>query len=337
MPVVKSNQISFDDVWLVPQYSEVESRRDPVLSSKLSAYHELSHPVIATNMASVVGENMASLFDRTGSIAIRHRFMTKAELENSARNFIDTNGKLFAFSVGIKDEDYDIASSVYDIVGDKAVILIDIAHGHTKRMGAMTEKIKNIGYKTVISGNIATADGYSYLSSYGADSVRVGVAGGRVCTTKHVTGHHVPTLQSVIECAEFRDSYKLNSTIIADGGIASSGDAVKCLAAGADFVCIGSLLAPTSESPSELITDSDGSMFKIHYGMSSKQAINTFFGVSKRHVAAEGKTERLHYAGETADFLDEFLSGIKSALTYSGCFNISEFQTKAILRLAVKK
>ncbi len=332
MPLKKALQLSFDDVWLEPQYSEIESRKDPVLDVAISENHSLGHPVIATNMASVVGESMAKIFDDTGSIAIRHRFMTLEELLISARNFIKNNDKLFAFSVGVKDSDYDIASSVYDVVGDKGIILVDIAHGHTKRMGLMTERIKNIGFKTVIAGNVATAEGYSYLSSYGADSVRVGVAGGRVCTTKNVTGHHIPTLQSVIECAEFKDDYKLKTTIIADGGIASSGDAVKCLAGGADLVCIGNLLASTSDAPSELFTTEDGLIYKVYYGMSSKTAIEGFFGDTKRHVAAEGKTEKIPYTGDTRDFLNEFLSGIRSALTYSGCRNLTEFQNRAILR-----
>ena len=142
------------------------------------------------------------------------------------------------------------------------------------------------------------------------------------------------SLQSVIECAEARlkSTTNYNVAIIADGGIAHSGDAAKAIAAGADFVCLGSIFASTSDSPSDLVHNEDGSAYKLHYGMSSLTAINHFFGEKKRHVAPEGKTERLPYSGETIDILNEFLAGLKSALSYSGAKSLEDFQNKAVLR-----
>ena len=234
--------------------------------------------------------------------------------------------KYFPFSVGIKHEDFELAQAIYDIAGDKAIILVDIAHGHTKNMGHFVSRIKKIGFHTVVAGNIATSDGYKFLEEHGADAVRVGVAGGKMCTTKYVTGTHVPTIQSVIDCAEVKG----HASIIADGGIASSGDAAKALAGGADFVSTGTLWAATSDSPSELFEE-NGIKYKLHYGMSSKTAIDQFFGDKKPHVAPEGKTEKILYTGETSIILAEFLAGIKSSLTYSGCKNIKDFQKNAIL------
>lgn len=325
-----SKLLSFDDVWIEPRYSEIESRSNPNLSSKLSEYVTLDHPVIASNMASVVGVEMAKTFDQSGSIAFHHRFHTRQDLISLAQDK-DKNRKYFAFSVGIKEEDLNTAKDIFNMLGDEAIILVDIAHGHSKKMGEFVSQVKKIGYKTVVAGNVATAEGYKFLSEAGADAVRVGVAGGKVCTTKNITGHHIPTFQSVYECA----LYKRDASIIADGGISSSGDAAKALAAGADFVCLGSVLAPTSASPSELIQDPvDGLQYKMHYGMSSKTAMDTFFAGKKTHVAPEGKTMKMPYAGETSEILTEFIAGIKSALTYSGVDNIPDFQKNAILRFA---
>ena len=325
-----SKLLSFDDVWIEPRYSEIESRANPNLSSKLSEYITLDHPVIASNMASVVGVEMAKTFDQSGSIAFHHRFHTRQDLISLAQDR-DKNRKYFAFSVGIKEEDLNTAKDIFNMLGDEAIILVDIAHGHSKKMGEFVSQVKKIGYKTVVAGNVATAEGYKFLSEAGADAVRVGVAGGKVCTTKNITGHHIPTFQSVYECA----LYKRDASIIADGGISSSGDAAKALAAGADFVCLGSVLAPTSASPSELIQDPvDGLQYKMHYGMSSKTAMDTFFAGKKTHVAPEGKTMKMPYAGETSEILTEFIAGIKSALTYSGVDNIPDFQKNAILRFA---
>lgn len=317
--------LAFDDVWLEPRYSEINSRKDPDLSSRLSQSCLLKHPVIASNMASVVGPKMVQTFDQSGSIAIHHRFLPKNQLVYLAQEF---SGNYFAFSVGIKDDDLDIAKEIYQIIGNKAVILVDIAHAHTKNMGIFLDKINKIGYETLIAGNVATAEGFRYLSDHGATAVRVGIAGGRVCTTKYITGHHIPTLQSVIECADEKN----NVYLIADGGISSSGDAAKLLAAGADFVCVGSVFAATSDAPGNLVHNTDGTSYKLHYGMSSQTAIHKFYGESKRHVVPEGKSERLPYSGETIEVLNAFIAGIKSAFSYSGAIDLPDFQKKAILR-----
>lgn len=318
-------------MWLTPQYSTIASRSVPDLSSALSPSVKLKHPVIASNMASVSGIKMAKTIDTTGSLAILHRFMSKDELcgyaENDGRHMDH-----FAFSVGVKPEDINIANRIFDILGNKAIILVDIAHGHTKLLGDTISAVKKIGYETVIAGNVATKEGYKFLVDHGADAVRVGIAGGKACTTKYVTGHHVPTLQSVIDCNEEKE--RLKKPIIADGGISTSGDAAKAIAAGADFVCVGSILASTSDSPADIVYENQNGVeriFKEYYGMSSQTAIKKFFGDSKKHVAPEGTAIRLPYTGETIDVLSTFLAGLRSALTYSGAENIQDFQECAIL------
>jgi len=321
--LLHSKLLSFDDVSLAPQYSEIESRATPDLSSRLSKSVTLSHPVIATNMAAVFSFGMMEALDKSGGIAIAHRFMNRDQLIELAT---DNPCTYFPFSIGIKEEDYNLAKDMFYALGDKAIVLIDIAHGHSKKMGDFVSKVKKIGFHTVIAGNVATAEGYLFLSESGADAVRVGIAGGKACTTKFITGHHIPTLQSVLDCADV----KRDASIIADGGISTSGDAAKALAAGADFVCLGSVFAATSKSHAHLKTI-NGKTYKVYYGMSSQSAIDTFFPGMKLHVAPEGDTLEIPYTGETDEVLYKFLAGIKSALTYSGCVNLNEFRENAML------
>lgn len=323
-----STLLSFDDVWLEPQYSIIESRSLPDLTTMLSDRVILKHPVIATNMASVVGEKMIRTMNESGSLAFRHRFLSSEDLNKSAVDFLMSNQTHFAFSIGVKDEDYDIASCMFDLVGPAGVVLVDIAHGHTKKMSEMLKRIMSLNFGAVISGNVATKAGYLFLADHGVDAVRVGVAGGKVCTTKYITGHHVPTLQSILDVAEAKTN--TSPKIIADGGFSSSGDAAKAIAAGADIISLGSVLATTSDSPSDVV-EINGAKYKMHFGMSSRHAIDTYFEDKKKHVAPEGKTQMLPYSGETSIVLNEFIAGIKSALTYSGALTIKEFQEKAIL------
>ena len=339
MFIKKSLQLSFDDVWLEPQYSEVGSRSDPDLSSSLSKNCVLSHPIIATNMASVVGEKMAKTFDDSGSIAIHHRFLTKEQIINLAKSF---SGKLFSYSIGIKNEDLDIAKEVYQILGNKAIPLVDIAHGHTKRMGEMVSNVNKIGYNTIIAGNVATFSGFSFLADYGAHAIRVGIAGGKVCTTKYVTGHHIPTLQSVIECAGGRlhSSNYDHISIIADGGIRYTGDIVKALAAGASTVMIGSLFAGTEESPGETIIF-EGRKFKSYRGMGSLEAMqggskDRYFQDAEddiKKLVPEGIVGRVPFKGTVNEVMVQIIGGLRAGMGYCGAKTIRDLQKAKFVRL----
>src|SRR5258706_4504625 len=127
-----------------------------------------------------------------------------------------------------------------------------------------------------MAGNVATPEGTRYLCESGADIIKVGVGPGSLCTTRIVTGHGIPQLTAIASCALVVASY--NKTIVADGGIRNSGDAVKALAAGANAVMCGSLFAGTDESPGEILTDGTGRKFKVYRGMASKEAQFQFYG-----------------------------------------------------------
>ena len=152
--------------------------------------------------------------------------------------------------------------------------------------------------------------------------MRVGVGGGSICSTRLVSGHGVPTLQSIFECAESSKPAK----IIADGGLKTSGDVVKALAAGADFVILGSMLAGTHQTPGDVFTRNDGKKYKVYRGMASADAQKDWRGKSS---TPEGVSTTISFKGDVLDILKNIKGGISSGLSYSGARNISELQSKS--------
>jgi IMP dehydrogenase len=175
----------------------------------------------------------------------------------------------------------------------------------------------------IMAGNVATLEGYEDLVKWGANSVRVGIGGGSICSTRIQTGHGMPTLQSVLDCSI--SEFAGDIPIIADGGIKNSGDIVKALAAGADFVMLGSILAGASESPGEVL-HAGGRKCKVYRGMASKDAQLNWRG----HTASvEGVSSTVPLKGAVGDILKDLSTNIRSGLSYSGSFNINELQSKS--------
>lgn len=172
-----------------------------------------------------------------------------------------------------------------------------------------------------MAGNIATPEAYHDLSSWGADAVRIGIGGGSICSTRIQTGHGMPTLQSIMDCASMD-----GASIIADGGIKTAGDIVKSLAAGADFVMLGSLLAGTDESPGDVLNSTDDKKYKVYRGMASVEAQVDWRGTSR---SLEGVSTTIPYKGSVKDIISNLEMNIKSGLSYSGARSISELQARA--------
>jgi IMP dehydrogenase len=168
-----------------------------------------------------------------------------------------------------------------------------------------------------MAGNVATKDGFLRLAEAGADSVRVGIGGGSACTTRIVSGHGLPTLQSIIDVAE---SFQ-ECSVIADGGIRTSGDMVKAFAAGADAVMIGSMLAGTDEAPGEILTDANGRDVKTFRGMASASAQKDATG---NVSVAEGISTTIPYKGSVSHIINQIRGGLGSGCSYSGVENLSD-------------
>ena len=218
------------------------------------------------------------------------------------------------------------------------VVVVDTAHGHSKNVIEMVRRIRGeFPDLQLVAGNIATAAAFTALVEAGVDGVKVGIGPGSICTTRVVAGVGVPQISAILDVAVA--SKKTDVPIIADGGIKYSGDVVKALAAGADSVMIGSLLAGTDEAPGELVLY-QGRSYKVYRGMGSIGAMKAgskdrYFQASieeERKLVPEGIEGRVPYRGRLADSVYQLLGGLRSGMGYVGAATIPQLATKAVFR-----
>ncbi len=316
--------ICFDDVLLEPQFSTIKSRSKEVdISSEFDVDVPLSIPIISSPMDTITGPNMIRAIEEYGGLGVIHRYNTVDEqvaLVKSAMSLGTPAGRIAA-AVGVGESHVIRAIALHE--AGVRIICVDIAHGHHILMKNMLVKLREIFGNSIhiMAGNVATLNGFNDLADWGADSIRVGIGGGSICSTRTQTGHGIPTLESVIRCAA-TDRHAL---LIADGGIRTSGDIVKALAAGADFVMLGSMLAGHTETPGEIIVV-NGEKRKTYRGMASKDAQISWRG----HAASiEGVSSTVPYRGPLLHKIDELTTGIRSGLSYTGARDLIEFRSKA--------
>ena len=316
--------LTYNDVLLVPQYSDIKSRSDVSVASALRGNGpttKLHIPIIASPMDTISEEEMGVAMWQEGGLAVVHRYNTITEQASILDGIIVNAGCNAAAAIGTSGDYLERASALYET--GVRILCVDVAHGHHLLMKtALRELRATFGDKVhIMAGNIATLEGYNDLVDWGADSVRCNIGGGSICSTRIQTGHGVPGLHTIIDCARSdRDA-----PIIADGGIRNSGDIVKALAAGADFVMLGSLLSGTDETPGDIINTREGK-FKAYRGMASKDAQVEWRG---RTASLEGIATTVPCKGPVADILLELDRGIRSGLSYSGARTITELQAKA--------
>ncbi len=313
--------LSFDDVLLAPRYSDIVSRKEGVdVTSELGSIR-LSVPIISSPMDTITEAPMASAMHQLGGLGIIHRYNTIDE-QAALISSVSSPGTNVGAACGVTGDYLERALSAVNAGAN--VICVDIAHGHHVLMKNALHQLRSMLGSDVhiMAGNVATLEGFNDLADWGADSVRVGIGGGSICSTRIQTGHGIPTLQSIIDCA----SSDRDVPIIADGGIKNSGDIVKALAAGADFVILGSLLSGTDETPGD-VTHYDGKKYKAYRGMASIEAQVDWRG----HAASiEGVSSRVKCKGPVKKVIDTLKAGITSGLSYSGCSNIISLQTRAM-------
>lgn len=244
---------------------------------------------------------------------------------------VDNLGRLrVAAAIGPSKDFERRAELLYEAEVDAFVV--DTAHGHSKRVGYAVEYLKkNYPSVDVVAGNVATYDGAMYLIDKGADGIKVGVGPGSICTTRVVAGVGVPQLSAIMECYK-ACSYN-NVPLIADGGIRYSGDIVKALAAGADAVMLGNLLAGTDESPGEDIFY-EGRRYKTYRGMGSIGAmleggISRYGWDGSLKFVPEGVEGMVPYRGKVRDVIFQLVGGLKAGMGYLGASNINELREKA--------
>jgi len=268
-------------------------------------------------MDTVTGQRMASAMAKAGGLGVIHRYNS---IEEQVALFKES-GCSPAAALGVTSDFLKRAAMLHE--AGCRILCVDVAHGHHESVKLALKKLRYTFGKDVVlvAGNVATRRGFDDLADWGADVIRVGVGGGSICSTRLQTGHGMPTLQSVIDCAKSdRDAL-----IIADGGIKNSGDIAKALAAGADLVMIGRLLAGTNEAPGETV-QVNGKKCKVYRGMASPEAQLAWRG---EYRSNEGVSRTVPFKGPVENILAELERGVRSALSYSGARNLQEFRAKA--------
>jgi IMP dehydrogenase len=317
---------SFDDVLISPKYNKIKSRKDVVFRTKVTRNYFLDAPLLAANMDTVCESEMAIALGKLGGLGVIHRFLTTEQQAYEVKK-VRENGLICAAAIGVKD--YEERMKVLSESGVNIVVL-DIAHGHSKRAGKVLDWIKeNYPSIDILVGNIATKDAAEYFVSKGADAVKVGIGPGSMCTTRVMTGAGVPQITAIMDVYEATQG---RIPICADGGIRMPGDVVKCIGAGADTVMIGNLFAGTAESPGRIM-EKNGKKFKEYRGMASYDATVKKLEIDgKKHdevISIEGVKTLIEFKGHLEPIVKKFLGGLASGMTYVGAENIEKLKGKA--------
>jgi IMP dehydrogenase len=309
--------LTYDDVQLIPAYSEIESRQNINLTTKLSTNYSIKVPLIASPMDTVCDSEMAIAMAELGGVGCIHRFMSIEEQGlqvKIARTKVQDAVVMAA--IGANGDYFERAQELVN--SGVNVILIDVAHGYHKfvRDALYVLKTRLPHHIDIIAGNIATAKAAEALQEWGADGLRVGIGGGSLCTTRVKTGFGVPNVTSLTDVASVA-----RIPVIACGGIRNSGDIAKALAVGANSVILGSLIAGTKEAPGAMIEKANG-LYKRYRGAASLET-KSIHGQATRNV--EGESTIVPFKGKVKFVVDGLLDGLRSALSYAGANSLSEY------------
>lgn len=315
---------TFDDVLIVPSASAMEPA-EASLKTDLCGIN-LSVPFLSAAMDRVTESTMAIALGKLGGLGVLHRNCSVEEQVAMVRE--------------VKKAGVPVATACGPFAADRAkaldeaecdVIVIDCAHGHNLNVVESAKKIKRtLKHSKMIFGNIATAEAAKAACTF-ADAVKVGVGPGSICTTRIISGVGVPQLSAILDVVSVASKKKV--PVIADGGMRTSGDIAKALAAGASAVMLGNLLAGTDETPGAIV-EKDGKKFKEYRGMGSKSVIEGAAGSERyfthgRKAVPEGVEAIVPYKGPVSDVVATLVSGIQVGMGYAGARNLSEFYKKA--------
>ncbi len=338
---------TFDDLLLVPAKSSVVPAQVDI-KSRLTDKITLNIPIVSAAMDTVTEEAMATMLAKLGGLGFIHKNMTVeqqaamiANVKNSEVDKeafpeanVDGQGQLrVGAAVGVGETTLERVKALVDAGVD--IITVDSAHGHSDGV-INTVRIIRESYPEldIVGGNIVTAQGATDLIYAGANVIKVGVGPGSICTTRVVSGVGVPQLTAVNDVYQVAKQYGVG--VIADGGIKLSGDIAKALAAGANCVMLGGLLAGSEETPGEVL-EVFGKRVKSYIGMGSLTAMQR--GSSDRYfqggvkelskLVPEGIEATVPYKGSITDVIYQMLGGVRSGMGYCGCATINEMHSKA--------
>ncbi len=317
--------LTFDDVTLAPKYSEILPS-DVNTNVQLTRNLRLKIPLLSSAMDTVTEGKMAIAIAKAGGIGVIHRNLSIKEQIIEIKK-VKKQNLLVGAAVGAGADEFVRAKQILKIGID--LIVVDTAHGHTKKVAEIIKYIKKIKSKKIAlcAGNIATPEAAKFLIKLGVDIIKVGIGPGSICTTRLVAGIGVPQLSAILSV---RNGLKnKNVKIISDGGIKYSGDLAKAFAAGADAVMIGSLFAGTDETPGKLIKK-NGKLFKSFRGMGSVGAMNKgsadrYFQKKQKDISKyvpEGVEGFVKYKGDVRRIIYKLIGGLKSSMGYLGSSEI---------------
>lgn len=330
--------LTYDDIQLVPNFSNIKSRTSISLITRLSQNYNLIIPIIASPMDTICEINMAVEMFKLGGVGCIHRFNTpeeQAKMIADVKYKIYDNWHLMQFLGWEREDAVPIMAAIGVSESDKSrakllvesganVLLIDVAHGDHQNVIDMIYWCKKHLPSTVdiIAGNIATASAAERLQEAGADGLRVGIGGGSVCSTRIKTGFGIPNVTCIKDIVNVA-----KVPVIADGGIRTSGDIAKALGLGSSTVMLGSLIAGTYESPGDTIIKNN-SFYKKYRGSAS---VETKLANGQENRNIEGESTLIPYKGEVKDIIKDLSEGIKSALSYAGANDLSQFYPNYVI------
>jgi GMP reductase len=306
-------KLDFKDVLIRPKRSTLSSRKEVDLNRTYKFRHSQREwtgvPVMASNMDGVGTIEMAKeLFG--------HSMFTCLVKSYDEDDLFDLTGvysaDCYAVSTGTSERDFQRLNRIINAYPEIRFICVDVANGYSESFGDYIEQVRNTWPdKTIIAGNVVTADMTQELILRGADIVKVGIGPGSVCTTRIQTGVGYPQLSAIIECSDA--AHGLGAHIIADGGCTCPGDVAKAFGAGADFVMLGGMLAGHDEGGGEV-----NNGLVTFYGMSSDTAMTKHHGGVANYRSSEGRTVQVKYKGAVKDTVLDLLGGLRSTCTYVG-------------------
>lgn len=323
--------LSYDDVLLVPKYSDINSRNDVSLKTQISKRVTLDIPLISANMSDVTDVKMAVALGKLGGLGVIPRFLP-SDMQAEEVFEVKKSGVITAAAIGARNGILERATALVNAGVD--ILFLDVAHGHMLKNIETTSLLKRTFGKSVdiVSGNSATFEAAEALFKAGADCVKVGIGPGSICTTRIETGSGVPQITAILESARAARKYK--GFLIADGGVKTSGDIVKGLAAGASAIMAGSIFAGCDEAPGKVIKK-DGQKFKV-YNASTSLAEKTKYSLfNRKDVEAhyikqiEGVESIVPSKGPLSKLIEKYTANIRSGFSYSGARNISELWDNA--------
>jgi GMP reductase len=324
MRIEEDIKLDYADVLFRPKRSTLSSRKDVELKRtykfKYSNHQWTGTPIIAANMDGVgeleIAKNLAK-FEIMTCLTKQHDI--KAIKRSSTVKEIFPH---LALSTGTSDKDYKRLNEILKEFSFFEFICIDIANGYSDHFSKFVRSVREkYPTKTIIAGNVVTADMTQELVMSGADIVKVGIGPGSVCTTRIQTGVGYPQLSAVIECADA--AHGLGAHIIADGGCTCPGDVAKAFGGGADFVMLGGMFAGHEEGGGKKVKK-NGSQFIEFYGSSSDTALDKHYGGLSDYRSSEGKKVQLKYRGKIKDTVLNILGGVRSSCTYVGAPSLKQ-------------